>query len=131
MVPSWARCRPRPRGRRELTVPGHSMEIHVDHLRTRAGRLYRFTAIHEATRYRVLTIYNHAPIKPAIDFVGELRRRLPVAIQRIKVVCSWLLRGLRHAPFLLGLLGVAGGGVTFGAPGLWVGVVFLVTLRRQ
>ncbi len=103
----------------------------MDTLRTRVGRLDQFTAIHEATRYRVLTIYDHAPIKSAIDVVEELRRRLLVGIQRIKVVCLWFLRGARHAPFLLRLFGVAGGGVTFGAPGLLVGAVFLVTLRRQ
>ena len=122
MIPSWAPCWPRPRGRRELTVPGQSVEVHVDYLRTRVGRLYQFTAVHEATRYRVRTIYDHAAIKPAIDFVGELRRRLPVAIQRIMVVCSWFLRGPRHAPFLLGLFGVVGGGVTFGAYEIHVGV---------
>ncbi len=131
MVPSWAPCWPRPRGRRELTVPGQSVEVHVDHLRTRAGRLYQFTGIDEATRYRVLTIYDHASNKPAIDFVEELRRRLPVAIQRMKVVCSRFLRGARHVPFLLGVFGVVGGGLTFGAPGLLVGAVFLVTLRHQ
>ncbi len=103
----------------------------MEHLRTKAGRLHQFTAIDVATRYRVLTIYDHASIKPAIDVVEELRRRLPVGIQRIKVVCSWFLRGARHAPFLLRLFGVVGGGVTFGAPGLLVGAVFLVTLRRQ
>jgi hypothetical protein len=107
------------------------VEAHVEHLRTEAGRLHQFTAIDVATRYRVLTICDHAFINSAIDFVEELRRRLPVAIQRIKVVCSWFLTGARHAPFLLGLFGVAGGGATFGPHGLLVGAAFLVTLRRQ
>jgi transposase InsO family protein len=41
-------------------------------------------AIDEATRYRVLKIYDHNAIQSAIDFVGELQRRLPIAIQNIR-----------------------------------------------
>lgn len=56
----------------------------VKHLKFDTGRFYRFTAIDEATRYRVLKIYDRLSIKNAVDFVEEVRRRLPVAIQRIQ-----------------------------------------------
>lgn len=77
------RYRPGPR-RREIRVPGQSVQVDVKHLKLGARRLYQFTAVDEATRYRVLKIYAHNSIKSAIAFVEEVRRRLPVAIQRIQ-----------------------------------------------
>lgn len=38
----------------------------------------------EATRYRVLKIYDHNSTKSAIAFIDVAHRRLPVAIQRIR-----------------------------------------------
>lgn len=81
---SLKRYRPGPRRRRELVIPGQSVQVDVKHLTLNSGRLYQFTAIDEATRYRVLKIYSHNTIKSAIAFIDEVRRRLPVAIQRIK-----------------------------------------------
>lgn len=81
---SLKRYRPGPRRRRELGVPGQSVQVDVKHLKLGARRLYQFTAIDEATRYRVLKIYAHNSIASAIAFVDEVRRRLPVAIQRIQ-----------------------------------------------
>ncbi len=52
-------------------------------------RFYQFKAINEATRYRVLRIYAHNSIKSATDFVEEVRRRLPMVIQRIQTDCYW------------------------------------------
>ena len=60
---SLKRYRPGPRRRRELRVPGESVQVDVKHLAIRSGRLYQFTAIDEATRYRVLKIYDHNSIK--------------------------------------------------------------------
>ena len=48
----------------------------------RRGRFYQFTAINEASRYRVLKIYAQSSIPNAIAFIDEVHRRLPVAIQR-------------------------------------------------
>lgn len=81
---SLKRYRPGPRRRRELRIPGQSVQVDVKHLKLVSGRLYQFTAIDEATRYRVLQIYEHNSVKSAVAFVEEVRRRLPVAIQRIK-----------------------------------------------
>jgi transposase InsO family protein len=67
-----------------VTVPGKSVQVDVKHLRLGRRKFYQFTAIDEATRYRVLQIYDHINIKSAIDFVDEVRRRLPVAIERVK-----------------------------------------------
>jgi transposase InsO family protein len=81
---SLKRYRPGPRRRRDIRIPGHSVQVDVKHLKLGSGRLYQFTAIDEATRFRVLKIYDHNSIKSAITFIDEVRRRLPMAIQRIQ-----------------------------------------------
>jgi len=45
--------------------------------------LYQFTAVDEATRYRVLRIYAHSSIPNVIAFLDEARQRFP-AIQRVQ-----------------------------------------------
>jgi transposase InsO family protein len=81
---SLKRCRPRPRPRREFLSPGQAVEADIRFLKGRSGRLAQFTAIDEANRYRLLKLYAHNTTKSEIDFVEELRRRLPMAIERIK-----------------------------------------------
>jgi transposase InsO family protein len=81
---SWKRYRPRPRRRPELRIPGQSVQVDVKHIRMGSGRFYQFTALDEATRYRVLQIYDHNSVRSALDFVNELQKRLPAAIQRIR-----------------------------------------------
>ena len=107
---SKKRYRPGPLRRREFERPGQSVQVDVKHLKFDAGRFYQFTAIDEATRYRVLKIYDHLSIKNAVSFVDEVRRRLPVAIERIQTDhgnefgtdFTWHLRDLgishRHIP---------------------------------
>lgn len=56
----------------------------MKHLKLGSGRLYQFTAIDEATRYRVLRLYDHNSVKSAAPFIDEVRQRLPMAIERIK-----------------------------------------------
>src|SRR6266700_2334070 len=63
---------------------GQSVQVDVKHLKLGGRHSYQFTAIDEATRYRVLRVYAHNSIRSATDFVDELRRRFPVAIQRIQ-----------------------------------------------
>jgi hypothetical protein len=82
---SLKQYRPGPRRRREIQVPGQSVQVDVKHPKLGGRPFYRFTAIDEATpRYRVLRVSPHNSIKSATDFVGEVRRRLPMAIQRIQ-----------------------------------------------
>ena len=81
---SLKRYRPGPRRRREIHVPGQSVQVDVKHLKLGGRRFYQFTAIDEATRYRVLRVYAHNSIKSATEFIEEVRRRLPMAIQRIQ-----------------------------------------------
>lgn len=81
---SQKRYRPGPARRRDIRIPGQSVQVDVKHVKLTSGRLYQFTAIYEATRYRVLKIYDHNSIRSAIDFVDELRKRLPIAIQTIR-----------------------------------------------
>jgi transposase InsO family protein len=107
---SRKRYRPGPRRRREIAVPGQSVQVDVKHLKLGGRRLYQFTAIDEATRYRVLQIYAHNSVRSATAFIEELRRRFPAAIQRIQTDhgsefgtdFTWHLRDLglghRHIP---------------------------------
>lgn len=107
---SMKRYRPGPRRRRELTVPGQSVQVDVKHLKLGGRRFYQFTAVDEATRYRVLRIYTHNSIPNAIAFIDEVRQRLPMAIQRVQTDhgnefgtdFTWHLRDLgiahRHIP---------------------------------
>ncbi len=48
------RYRPGPKRRREITIPGKSVQVDVKHVKMTSGRVYQFTAIDEATRFRVL-----------------------------------------------------------------------------
>jgi transposase InsO family protein len=70
-----------------LQVPGHSVQLDVKFV-PRAGRarqrFCQFTAIDEATRFRVLRIYDHDNAKTAIDFLREVREHFSFAIQRIQ-----------------------------------------------
>ena len=91
-------------------VPGQSVQVDVKHLKLGGRRFYQFTAVDEATRYRVLRIYTHSSIPNAIAFVDEVRQRLPMAIQRVQTDNGnelgtdfiWHLRDLgiahRHIP---------------------------------
>src|SRR5215472_12020443 len=81
---SLKRYRPGPRRRRDIREPVRSVQIDVKHLKVGSGHFYQFTAIDEATRYRVLKIYEHNSVKSGIAFIDEVRRRLPVAIQRVQ-----------------------------------------------
>jgi Integrase core domain len=70
-----------------LQVPGRSVQLDVKFV-PRVGRVrqrfYQFTAIDEATRFRVLRIYDHNNTKTAIDFLREIREHFPFVIQRIQ-----------------------------------------------
>ena len=64
---SRKRYRPGPRRRRELHVPGQSVQVDVKHLKLGGRRFYQFTAIDEATRY----------LCAQLDPLGDrLRRRI-------------------------------------------------------
>ena len=81
---SQKRFRPGPKKRRPVTVPGRSVQVDVKHIRLRKKKFYQFTAIDEATRYRVLQIYDQINTRSSKHFIDEVKKRLPVAIQRIK-----------------------------------------------
>ena len=70
-----------------LPVPGRSVQLDVKFV-PRVGRarqrFYQFTAIDEATRFRVLRIYDHDNTKTAIDSLREVREHFPFAIQKIQ-----------------------------------------------
>ena len=80
---SRKRYRPGPRRRRELHVPGQSVQVDVKHLKLGGGRFYQFTAIDEATRFRVLRIYDHDNTKSAIDFLREEGKRKDERAERL------------------------------------------------
>ena len=79
-----------------LQVPGRSVQLDVKFV-PRVGRarqrFYQFTAIDEATRFRVLRIYDHDNTKTAIDFLRERRFPLPfrskcaASVATVKSLC--------------------------------------------
>jgi transposase InsO family protein len=69
--------------RYEKPQPGHRLQVDVKFLERIPGtrkRLYQFTAIDDCTRIRVLKIYDRCNQATAIQFVDEVRRRLPFRI---------------------------------------------------
>jgi transposase-like protein len=48
------------------------------------GSPHHFTAIDEATRYRVLKIHDHNSIQSAVHFINEVRSAFPAAIRRFQ-----------------------------------------------
>lgn len=112
---SLKRYRPGPRRQTEgpLPVPGRSVQMDVKFV-PRIGRArqryYQFTAIDEATRFRVLRNYDHNNTSSALDFLHEVCRRVPFAIQQIQTdndssfgsLFTWRLSDLgiahRHIP---------------------------------
>jgi hypothetical protein len=47
-------------------------------------RLYQFTAIDDCTRIRVLKVYDACNQRTAIQFINDVRRRLPFRIRVIQ-----------------------------------------------
>jgi hypothetical protein len=69
--------------RYEKTQPGRRLRMDVKFLERIPGtvkRLYQFTAIDDRTRIRILTIYDVCNQREAIQFLNEVRKRLPFRI---------------------------------------------------
>lgn len=70
-----------------LRIPGRSVQLDVKFVPRAARarqRFYQFTAIDEATRYRVLRIYDHNNTRTAIEFLQQVREHFPFAMQKIQ-----------------------------------------------
>jgi transposase InsO family protein len=72
----------------EKQVPGHHVQVDVRFLifrdkKYRPLKRFQYTAIDDATRIRILKVYNKHTQKNAIDFVNLVIRKMPF---RIKVV---------------------------------------------
>jgi len=88
-LPANQKRRPtgRPWKRYEKPQPGHRLQLDVKFLERIAGsrkRLYQFTAIDDCTRIRVLKVYDACNQRTAIQFINEVRRRLPFRIRVIQ-----------------------------------------------
>jgi hypothetical protein len=73
--------------RYEKPLPGHRLQLDVKFLERIPGtrkRLYRFTAIDDCTRIRVLKVYDACNQRNAIRFFDEVRHRLPFRIQVVQ-----------------------------------------------
>ena len=69
--------------RYEKPWPGHRLQMDVKFLERIPGtkkRLYQFTAIDDCTRIRVLKVYDACNQRTAIQFLNEVRQRLPFRI---------------------------------------------------
>jgi hypothetical protein len=73
--------------RYEKPQPGHRLQLDVKFLERIPGtrtRLYQFTAIDDCTRIRVLKVYDACNQRTAIQFLNDVRRRLPFRIRVIQ-----------------------------------------------
>jgi len=73
--------------RYEKPKPGHRLQMDVKFLERIPGtrkRLYQFTAIDDCTRIRVLKVYDACNQRSAIQFLNEVRQRLPFRIHVIQ-----------------------------------------------
>lgn len=69
--------------RYEKPKPGHRLQMDVKFLERIPGtkkRLYQFTAIDDCTRIRVLKVFDRCNQRAAIQFLNEVRQRLPFRI---------------------------------------------------
>lgn len=73
--------------RYEKPRPGHRLQMDVKFLERIPGtakRLYQFTAIDDCTRIRVLKVYDVCNQRSAIQFLNEVRQRLPFRIHVVQ-----------------------------------------------
>jgi transposase InsO family protein len=73
--------------RYEKPRPGHRLQMDVKFLERVPGtgkRLYQFTAIDDCTRIRVLKVYDACNQRAAIQFLNEVRQRLPFRIHVVQ-----------------------------------------------
>jgi transposase InsO family protein len=71
----------------EKPQPGHRLQLDVKFLERIPGtrkRLYQFTAIDDCTRIRVLKVYDACNQRMAIQFIDEVRRRLPFRVHVVQ-----------------------------------------------
>jgi transposase len=71
------------RWKRYEKPPGHRLQMDVKFLERIPGtgkRLYQFTPIDDCTRIRVLKVYDACNQRSAIQFLNEVRQRLPFRI---------------------------------------------------
>jgi transposase InsO family protein len=69
--------------RYEKPQPGHRLQVDVKFLERIPGtrrRFFQFTAIDDCTRIRVLKVYDRCNQTTAIQFIDEVRRRLPFRV---------------------------------------------------
>jgi len=88
-LPPLQRVRRRRRAPRQLTLcekpnPGDSVQVDVKVVKRAGTKAYQYTACDDCARYRVLRLYRHLDQRSSLDFLAEVRRRLPFAIRRVQ-----------------------------------------------
>lgn len=68
----------------ERPDPGDCVQIDVKHVKVRGQRAYQYTALDDCTRVRVLRLHRQLSLRSSLEFLAELRRRLPFPIRRIQ-----------------------------------------------
>lgn len=83
---SWKGRRP-PRKTAIPRSPGECLQVDVKFVPKRltgSRQFYQFTAIDEATRFRILRLYDHNSTRSAIHFLDEVRRVFPIALKQVQ-----------------------------------------------
>lgn len=73
--------------RYEKSFPGETVQMDVKFVKDPKSpfkRFYQFTAIDDCTRYRVLRLYARNTTRNAIDFLDQVKKAFPAAIQEIQ-----------------------------------------------
>jgi len=73
--------------RYEKPQPGHRVQIDVkflERLPSTGKRLYQFTAIDDCTRVRILKVFDACNQRTAIQFINDVRKRLPFRILTVQ-----------------------------------------------
>jgi transposase InsO family protein len=68
----------------EKPNPGDCVQIDVKYVKVHGQRAYQYTALDDCTRLRVLRLYRHLGLRSSLEFLTELRRRLPFPIRQIQ-----------------------------------------------
>jgi transposase-like protein len=68
----------------EKPHPGDSAQVDVKVVKVNGRKAYKYTALDDCTRFRVLRLYLRLNSRTSLDFLAELRRTLPFPIQRLQ-----------------------------------------------
>jgi transposase InsO family protein len=68
----------------EKPNPGDCVQVDVKYVKVHGRRAYQYTALDDCTRLRILRLHRHLGLRSSLEFLAELRGRLPFPIRQIQ-----------------------------------------------